>query len=241
MTCDIGFDHYWSAFDLSIIEKDANGIPQFSLDQEKYTTIVEKLVSYFNDAVYVYDTTEGGTGDVDQDWVTAMFADNRMLFSQLRILHTDQLRDMESDYALIPLPKYNEEQENYHTFVHDQYSIVGIPLSVQNPAMASAVLEAMAAESYRHVSPAYYDLVLNGKYIRDPNSAEMLDIAMAGIKIDFGWIYSAKLGGISSQLLRNVVKSRSANVASTLKAREKQMNVLLTKLVENVEKIAVDH
>ena len=239
MAGEIGLDPYWSAFDLSIIEHDADGLPVFSVNQEKMVSVLEKLASFYKQADFVYVVPN--SSDAEQDDVAEMLSEDRMLFSPLRIMHTEQIRDMESEYALLPLPKWNEEQENYYTFVHDQYSIVGIPLSVQDPAMASAVMEAMAAESYRYVSPAYYDLVLNGKYIRDPASAEMLDIAIAGIKIDFGWIYTYSLNSISQNLLRALVyNQKTANFASTYRSTNKVTSKVMDKLVKTVTELAED-
>jgi hypothetical protein len=53
------------------------------------------------------------------------------------------------------------------------------------------ILEAMAAESKYTVLPAYYEKTLQGKYARDDDSLEMLDIIIANkvISLDeaFGW------------------------------------------------------
>ena len=233
----IGLDVYWSAFDLTICSKDENDIPSIALDEEKMQAVLDKLVSYYVDCEYVWCPPAPG-GDPEQDDIAQMLSEDRILFSPLRIMHTDQIRDMESPYGLIPLPKWNEEQEHYYTFEHDQYSIGGIPVSVQDPAMVSAVVEAMAAESYRYVTPAYYDVVLNGKYLRDKDSSEMLEIAMAGIKIDFGWIHTYSLSSISQSLIRDILyNTKSSNFSSAYASKKKAFDKMMSKLVENVEKI----
>ncbi len=235
----IGLDVYWSAFDLSICKKDENDIPEFAVDEEKMQAVLEKLVSYYVDCDYVWCPPAPG-GDPEQDDIAQMLAEDRILFTPLRIMHTDQIRDMESPYGLIPLPKWNEEQDNYYTFEHDQYSIGGIPVSVQDPESVSAVMEAMASESYRFVTPAYYDVVLNGKYLRDPDSSEMLELAMAGIKIDFGWIHTYSLSSVSQALIRDILyNTKSANFASAYNSKKKALQKLMSKLIEKVEKI--DH
>ena len=142
--------------------------------------------------------------------------------------------------AMIPLPKWNEEQSNYYTFVHDQYSIGGIPVSVQDPAMTSAVMEAMASESYRFVTPAYYAIVLNGKYLRDADSSEMLELAMAGVKIDFGWIHTYSLSSCSQALIRDILySSKSSNFSSVYAQRQKMYTKVMQKLIESVD--TIDH
>ena len=235
----IGLDVYWSAFDLTICSKDENDIPSIALDEEKMQAVLDKLVSYYVDCEYVWCPPAPG-GDPEQDDIAQMLSEDRILFTPLRIMHTDQIRDMESPYGLIPLPKWNEEQDHYYTFVHDQYSIGGIRVSVQDPASVSAVMEALAAESYRFVTPAYYDVVLNGKYLRDPDSSEMLELAMAGVKIDFGWIHTYSLGSCSQGLLREILyNSKSSNFSSVYKSKQKALAKMMSKLVEKIEKI--DH
>ncbi len=233
----IGLDVYWSAFDLTICEKDENDIPSIAVNEEKMQAVLDKLVSFYVDCEYVWCPPAPG-GDPEQDDIAQMLSEDRILFTPLRIMHTDQIREMESPYGLIPLPKWNEEQDHYYTFEHDQYSIGGIPVSVQDPAMVSAVVEAMAADSYRYVTPAYYDVVLNGKYLRDKDSSEMLEIAMAGIKIDFGWIHTYSLSSISQNLIRDILyNTKSSNFTSTFASKKKAYDKMTSKLVENVEKI----
>ncbi len=237
----IGLDVYWSAFDLTICSKDENDVPSFNVDIEKMSAVLETLLPYYTDSDFVYMSVNTGS-DAEQDTIAQMLADDRMMFTPLRIMHTEQIREMESDYALLPLPKWDEQQSGYYTFVHDQYSIGGIPVSVNDPSMVSAVMEAMAAESYRYVTPAYYDLVLNGKYIRDPDSAEMLEIAMDGVKIDFGWIHTYSLSSCSQALLRDILyNTKTANFASTYAKLEKVYAKLTEKLIEKIDKIKADH
>ena len=203
------------------------------------SSVLSKLLTYYVDCEYCW-CPPNPDSDKEQDEVAQMLAEDRILFTPLRIMHTDQIREMESNYGLIPLPKWDEAQSNYYTFVHDQYSIGGIPVSVQDPSMTSAVMEALAAESYRYVTPAYYDVVLNGKYLRDADSSEMLELAMAGVKIDFGWIHTYSLSSVSQGLLREILyNSKSDNFSSAYNSRKKALDKLMSKLIERVEKI--DH
>ena len=51
------------------------------------------------------------------------------------------------------------------------------------------ILEALAAESYHTVTPAYYEKTLVDKYIRDEESEEMIDIILSSHVYDLGWFY----------------------------------------------------
>ena len=73
---------------------------------------------------------------------------------------------METDFGIIPYPLYDENQEDYHTQVADCSTMFALPADCRDTSFAGAVLEAIAAESYRSVTPAYFEVALNEKYTR---------------------------------------------------------------------------
>ena len=79
-----------------------------------------------------------------------------------------------------------------------------VPMTTSDPERTGIVLEAMAAESMYTVTPAYYDVALKGKYARDEESLDMLDIILESRCYDLGWFYA--IGGYNEEvknLLRN--------------------------------------
>lgn len=232
----ISYDVYWSAFDLTMFDRDSDGIPYVSTDIEKFQSAVDKIYKLFRETEGTYYAAQTAN-DGEQDDLARKFASNQLLFTTLRIMACDILREMDADYGIIPVPKWDEAQDTYYTFVHDQYSVFGIPSSVQNPDKVSAVLEALAAENYRYVTPAYYDVALNGKYLRDTESSEMLEITMANVKIDFSWIFTSNLGGVAQNLFRYLMRDGSKDFTSKYAKTERSMTKQLEKLVESYEKL----
>jgi len=81
------------------------------------------------------------------------------------------LRDMEDDFKIIPIPKLDENQQNYNSRIHDSLTIYGMPITaIGQEDAVSATLEAMASESYRLVTLAYYESALKVKFTRDSDS-----------------------------------------------------------------------
>ena len=76
-------------------------------------------------------------------------------------------------------------------------------------------------ESYKHVVPDYYDIVLKTKTSRDADSEAMIDLIRDTIHIDFGYIHSTALNGVG-HLFVNQVRNKSANIASAFKSAEKK-------------------
>ena len=64
-----------------------------------------------------------------------------------------------------------------------------MPLVQEDAERTGIVLEALAAESYYTVTPAYYEKTLIGKYTRDEESADMIDIILSTRVYDLGWFY----------------------------------------------------
>ena len=69
----------------------------------------------------------------------------------------------------------------------------------ENAERIAVILEALAAESRGLLIPAYYDITLKTKYVRDAESVEMLDIIFENRVYDVGDIYG--FGTLSSDWL----------------------------------------
>jgi len=89
----------------------------------------------------------------------------------------ENLRGMNTDFDILPIPKYDEQQKIYLQTVNPYTGVVvSVPQSAGNPENSSIILEAMAYESKYILQPAYYDVILHTKIVRDDESSAMLDI-----------------------------------------------------------------
>ena len=57
------------------------------------------------------------------------------------------------------------------------------------PECAAAVMEAMASEGYRLITPAYYEVAMKVKYSTTDDTARMFDLIKGGITFDFGTVF----------------------------------------------------
>ncbi|MBO5274720.1 MAG: hypothetical protein J6I45_08915 [Clostridia bacterium] len=231
------FDIFWSAFDINSVNRGEDGSITLNENIDKLSSCVEAIYNlFYNNTSTLNIPVEDA--NYEQNRLATYFAEDELLFTYLRVIHSEsELRQMKSDYGLIPLPKWSEEQENYYTYVHDIFTAFGVPVTCQHVEAASAALEALGYYSYLYVTPAYYDVALNGKYLRDSESSEMLEIAMDGIKLDFGWLHCLSLGELPQNLVRAPLHSKNTNIASIVKANTKRFNKLIEKLVENYDAV----
>lgn len=117
----------------------------------------------------------------------AMFSSNRALFFLGRLQSLDNYRDMETDYGILPYPKYDETQKEYHTVASPYHmTFVCVPKIVESVGMSGDVLEALAYYGQQEMTPAYYEKTLTGKYFRDPDSEATLSLMSQTRAYDFG-------------------------------------------------------
>jgi len=126
------------------------------------------------------------------------FADSRGLFMWIRIGDCTNLRTATTDFGILPQPKFDTTQTQYFSSVNPYVaSVICVPTSVSDENRAAIILEALSAESKNLVQPAYYDVVLDSKTLRDDDSKQMLDIIFGNRIYDIGDIfYLGKMGDI---------------------------------------------
>lgn len=144
------------------------------------------------------------------------------------------LRSMESTYGILPMPKYDEAQEQYMTNAWDQYSVYGIPKTVGDESLTliGVVTEALAAETYKTVFPVYYDVVLKNRYSADPDAANMVDLIMAGRNFDFAFMFGLTEFCSLPYMFRDLLTAKSTNVASAYAGQQKMLKRKIPKISE---------
>lgn len=151
-----------------------------------------------------------------------VFAAGRAMFTACEIKGGNgygAYSEMNDDYGIVPMPKLDENQENYISPIALWTYFMVIPSTNEDIDTTSKILDTLAYLSYKDVVPTFYDVTLNIKNIRDEETTEMLDIIRSSRTYDtsyaFGWGSSLR-SGISSK-----ITSGSSNVASVI-AQQKE-------------------
>ena len=207
-------DALFSQFDVQLTTKNEKGLPEFTIDQSKVVSILTKMINFYDeDCAFTYNSSsseEGGTMPIDE-----IFMDGRSLFYPEELNYAQIFRNMETDFGIIPFPKWDEDQAGYYTQAQDGYSVSVIPKDVPDKAFTGAMIEALNAETSNDggVTSAYYDIALKDKYSRDDESGEMIDLARKGAKINFGYFHLVALGS-AAQLFRTLLPKKMTSFVS---------------------------
>ena len=159
-----------------------------------------------------------------------MFKENRTLLYCAALCDMVLLRDMTTDFGIVPLPKESEEQEEYCSIGNVYIGTVAVvPISVPDPSFAGTVIDAMAALSYETSMPAEYEITLQNKQTRDETSAEMLRLIVENLTWDWG--YFMGFGGISGQIALSL-RAKKDTLASAFAKKESAAQNDIDKFME---------
>ena len=133
------------------------------------------------------------------------------------------MREMSSEFGLLPMPKFDEDQENYGTTSHDAYTLMtvidhsGSSVTIKGNAI-SAYLQLSSEESYTNVRGYYINEIVKQKYFGMSESLEksqeIFDIIADNVEFTFISIYAPQLNAILNSCWREVV-TESNNLGAT--------------------------
>lgn len=178
-----------------VINKDENDLPAINIQDPVIAASYMKWIEIFNDRTNTFVAGDWGAGHADiWDYMLKMSAEGRAMFQFTHMDRVTTLRSYECNFGILPNPKYDEAQKEYFNNVYGWCTTsISIPIT-SDPERTGMILEALTAESYYTLRPAYYEISLKTKFLRDNESEEMLDLIFNSRCYDLGNVYN--WGGI---------------------------------------------
>ncbi|MHB1152419.1 MAG: hypothetical protein ACYCWE_03955 [Eubacteriales bacterium] len=211
-----------------IARKDENDYPYIALNTPEFIKVYEQISSIMSDDFHV--SNESKTGERTE----VIFNSDRALFCGQVLACVRLYRGMESDFGILPLPKFNEQQENNYSYtIPFATYITAVPLTCPDFERTGLLLQALALLSDEYVTPAYYDVSINGKYTRDEESITMLDIILGNIVYDLGNIFD--WGGLANGLVTQM--SRKGEFVSFYSKKEPNVQHSINQTIQEFELI----
>ena len=213
---------FMMAANTGVFAKDADGIPSFTMNNNKSLLLHNYLTQLFS-------KDSGGNSTFGGDVLVSQFQSRRSLMVGYQRLATlEQLRDMEDEVSILPYPKLNSDQQKYITSAHDTTEIGAIPTTSQNFDMLCVALEALNREAKKTIIPAYYEQSLKIKYARDEISAQIIDIIHDSMGNVFPLAYSEILTGVLG--LYDVTANK--NFVSSYEKQETRIKEKLAEVID---------
>lgn len=216
------------SFDIPVWEKHEDGI-ELAANSERMLTAFEIIKDlYFNNPnVHTYPT--GAAENFDA--MRSIFMENRAMFYFSFLKDAAMyLRDTDVEYGILPFPKYDEQQKNYRVFYGTNSSnMFAVPVTTEDATRTGIIIEALSAEGYRTLIPAYYNTSLKDKYLRDEESVRILDIITENRTISFSYCYDGFSCGLG---FGNAFGAGQMDYASFYAAKEASVLKRIAKVAE---------
>ena len=208
-----------------ITQQNKSGDLELCLNNERTIQIVDKgmkLLSDFSVNAYPDNFKAVANGDVWINVLLPMFRSNQLMFNFNWLFYALELRDMEADFGILPMPKFDEAQDRYYSQLSDWWAdVFCVPVTMENEELTADVLNAMGYYSQQYLYPEIVNRAVVAKAARDDDSAEMMQIIADSIVFDMYYIY--KFGTIMNAVDNcvttgeNVFASKYAEIESAAK------------------------
>ena len=214
-----------------VIDKNKDGELELCYNTERNIQVYDWFFNLLkDDSCYIEPNR-----DDFQSLRRTIFDEGRAMMIDGSFNDVSYLRDMKDDFGIVPWPKYDESSDGYAANVDAGTDLFVVPITTADAERTSIILEALCAEGYRSVIPAYYEVALQKKYTRDDISVKMIDIIKDSRVFDTGYFFG-DLGGWFSWAGRALYDYKDQNFSSFYAKYEAGVNASIKKISEKYGK-----
>ena len=213
------YEAYLTSQGVKLISTDGT----LGFDTERFIKAYENLLKIFDKTMVFNYNEDKYPGLTARQAIVTLFDNRQALFFENGMSAAAQyMRTVTNvDFGFLPLPKLNEEQDKYYSYVSMSAPVLTIPkTNGDRLGDTGFILDALCRESSRSVVPVYFDTCFSAKYTRDEESYEMILLATDSRMYDPGIIYN--YGKIDTTILEaakagdEAIKSKLDAIKSTV-------------------------
>lgn len=221
------------------VDKNSAGELEYVLSDhiDVFTECFGKVYEMVNEPSYCMTSGMMLSWYSDPDiWVKgygSMMEKNNLLFHLTNMNRCRLFRALETDFGILPLPKANAKQDSYYSMIPSEFAnSVAIPVNAADKERTCNILEMLAFVASDTSYYAYIEQSLKGKYLRDDDSEEMLDIIFDSRVYDIGDIFAYGDSHFGAAAVAGSLSNPEA-VASTLKKIQSRNTKALQRVLED--------
>ena len=163
-------------------------VPEYSwLEDSDSVTKLEAVTGFMTDYEHVFNGRKYSAPDGNiYAYGRAKFAAGKHLFAFGGSNVIVEFTDMEDDFGIIPMPKWNSEQSRYYHSIDTTTPMFGIANTKSDYTALGYMIEYFSYEGMNTVTPAFKEKMLKRRYAQDVESADMLDLIYSTKAFDIG-------------------------------------------------------
>ncbi len=229
------FQHMLVGCGQTYVEKQNDGVLTTNIYNDKTETIMTKIYDAVEETNYAI-TYSDAAGSMDREGMNVynfvrrrLFTTDHFLFVHSSLSTAQQYAEMKSDYGVAPNPKYNSSQEKYYHKFDKNTLIWAIPNSDQmDYDKIGAIMEYWSYVSSDTVMPAYYEITIKTKRVRDEKDSEMIDLIKSSMCYDIDDVFNP---GITKVLNEGYGKG---TLASSWAASKESLDAKLAEIYQDI-------
>lgn len=239
MAVTLAHGHEITSFDEDGKPYLTDSLPQSFIDiADKYSKIFGDDTLTINTKWLTVSSGEPFDSKYGYGSATGMFEEDRMLFYMISAGRVSDLREVDVDFGILPVPMGYADQDEYISYAGDGMNVF-VPKSSKDVEMADVILEAMAALGYKYFKPTFYDKMLKSRTVKDYESKDMLDIIFASKKYDIIDIIdkgaNLNTDGEIVNFYKGVIQESSHGMVSKYFIKSKTVNNNIKMILSNIE------
>lgn len=210
-------------------KKNSEDIPEIVMLNDRLISVVDKYFEFVLDSDIAFDWARLSVPE-PYDVGLKIFEEGRSLFDFNGMHAVPNLRQMDTDFGILPIPLYDSNQASYGHIANSYVTpFVCIPVTAPDLERTGIIIDALARKGMEHITPAYYDVSLKGKFARDDESQEMMDMIFSTLVYDISFYYD--FGGIG-KILDTMVGAKKTDFVSAYEKIEDKVKIAIDKYVD---------
>ncbi len=216
-----------------LMESDSDGMPYITVNSDRAMSVLQKAHEIQSDKRVTLLDTDAQTqvsSDVWGNCIDKNFKEGRALYGIAGLNRVTLFRSMEIDFGILPVPKFDESQDRYYSTISaNNANYISFPASMVEAERNGLIVEALSCESMYTLTPAYFEITLQGKSIRDEESQGMLEIILDTTVMDIGYYFGWGSLYTTIQNVPNLASSLAAAESKAMTEMQDTMDVILGK------------
>lgn len=219
-----------------IVADQETGLPSLYLSDaskmEKALDVLKRSQAIFheNNATYISPPGKENLG------LEIFKSDRALFYSEIASYLKEINRSSDTEFGVLPVPKYDKAQEYYRTWTYPGGSALSVSSAIKDPETIGQIVEVYAILSHQYVKPAFYDITLTTKTVKDAESEKMLDLIFQNRIYDMALYYQTTFGKYFD-LFKQASYENKDTFQSGYKGVSKSFNRNLSKFQDKLDKL----
>ena len=204
---------FWASTGVHFFTNEPPLNPQIALDSASASGITKLISGTINGGAYYNDKAKQTKNAYD------LFSEGKCLFYISRISQFTSLRSSGISVGVLPLPKFNEEQSDYSSYIDNTFQVTYVPVNCPDRARAGVILDALSTSSYNMVNNAYLSLYMH-IYLSSNDEALIVNKVFESQFFDIGFVLGPVYNQFASASFDMIYRAVTAGASLSTMIRQ---------------------